>query len=295
VLFTAKIAQFRYNTISRKFFFKAFIVRRASEIMNHLRTYGNAPFNVAVIHGGPGAPGGMAPVARQLSVMLGGRGILEPLQTKDSLVGQVQELRTVIETYGEPPVTLVGSSWGAMLSYIFASHFPRLTKKIILVGSGVFEERYAAQILETRLSRLNESEREEAGFLMNQFKNSVPENPNEFLSRLGKVFGRSDAYNPLSEETEVLECQYNIHKKVWEDMRELRISGKLLELGKEIRCPVVALHGDYDPHPLEGIRRPLSSVLDDFRFIEIKCCGHLPWLEKDAREKFFDLLGEELK
>ena len=32
--------------------------------MKNLKVYGNAPFNVAVIHGGPGAPGEMAPVAR---------------------------------------------------------------------------------------------------------------------------------------------------------------------------------------------------------------------------------------
>jgi len=33
--------------------------------LNNLRQYGNAPFSVAVIHGGPGASGEMAPVARE--------------------------------------------------------------------------------------------------------------------------------------------------------------------------------------------------------------------------------------
>ncbi|MHA2061833.1 MAG: alpha/beta fold hydrolase, partial [Candidatus Sifarchaeia archaeon] len=35
--------------------------------MKNLRIYGNKPFNIAVLHGGPGAPGEMAPVARELS------------------------------------------------------------------------------------------------------------------------------------------------------------------------------------------------------------------------------------
>ena len=71
----------------------------------NLRTYGAAPFQVAVIHGGPGAPGGMAPVARELSA---NRGVLEPLQTATSLEGQVQELKTVLKDHSDLPVTLIG-------------------------------------------------------------------------------------------------------------------------------------------------------------------------------------------
>ncbi len=69
----------------------------------NLRKYGEPPFTVAAIDGGPGAPGQMAPVARELSVRWG---VLEPLQTATSLEGQVQELRRVLEENGELPVTL---------------------------------------------------------------------------------------------------------------------------------------------------------------------------------------------
>lgn len=81
--------------------------------MKNLRIYGNKPFNIAVIHGGPGVPGEMAPIAQELSAV---RGILEPLQTATSLKGQVQELQTVLKENGDLPVTLIGWSWGAMLS-----------------------------------------------------------------------------------------------------------------------------------------------------------------------------------
>jgi pimeloyl-ACP methyl ester carboxylesterase len=57
---------------------------------------------------------------------------------------------------------------------------------------------------------------------------------------------------------------------------------------------VVAIHGDYDPHPTEGVREPLSKVLKDFRFIMLEHCGHLPWIEREAREGFFELLRGEL-
>jgi hypothetical protein len=55
--------------------------------MKNPRTYGITPYSIAVIHGGPGAPGQMAPVARELSRDYG---VLEPLQTATTLDGQVE-------------------------------------------------------------------------------------------------------------------------------------------------------------------------------------------------------------
>ena len=82
---------------------------------------------------------------------------------------------------------------------------------------------------------------------------------------------------------------------MWKDAAELRSSGKLLELGKQIECPVVAIHGDYDPHPTEGVWKPLSAVLNSFRFILLENCGHMPWIERQARDKFYKILKEELR
>jgi hypothetical protein len=86
--------------------------------VKRLRTYGKPPFRIAVLHGGPGAPGYMAPVARELCTICG---VLEPLQTATSLEGQLQELWTALKENGDPPVTLIGSSWGAMFGYIFSA------------------------------------------------------------------------------------------------------------------------------------------------------------------------------
>src|SRR5581483_1818096 len=75
------------------------------EPMSNLRYFGEPPFRVAVLHGGPGISGEMAPVAQELSSELG---VLEPLQTKDDLKDQVEELRTVLDDHGDDPFTVVG-------------------------------------------------------------------------------------------------------------------------------------------------------------------------------------------
>src|SRR5262245_52299605 len=126
--------------------------------MHNVRTYGKAPFTIAVIHGGPGAGGEMAPVARELA---SDWGVLEPIQTATSLHGQVEELRQVLETHGDIPAMLLGFSWGAWLSFLVTARYPALVKKLLLVGSGPFETQYVSRLQATRLRRLSEADRRE--------------------------------------------------------------------------------------------------------------------------------------
>lgn len=258
---------------------------------HNVRTYGQAPYKVAVLHGGPGAPGTMAPVAREISSDMG---VLEPLQTATSVDGQVQELKAQLEANADLPVILIGSSWGAWLSYIFAARYPRFASKIILVGSGGFKEEYAEKILETRLNRLSSAEREEALGLIEALDGAMVQDKNSLMARLGDLFSKTDSYNHLTLDTEAIECGYDVYEKVWREAADLRRSGELLEAGKLIRCPVVAIHGDYDPHPAEGVEKPLSTILGDFRFVLLKNCGHEPWLEKEAGDQFFEIVRAEL-
>jgi pimeloyl-ACP methyl ester carboxylesterase len=264
------------------------------EYLKNLRAYGKAPFNIAIIHGGPGAGGEMSPVARELA---SNWGVLEPIQTATSLEGQVKELRTVLENHGALPVTLIGFSWGAWLSFIVAAHYPTSIKKLILVGSGPYEEKYVAKLQETRLSRLSGEERTEFELIIRALGDPATEGKDTLLTRLGALASKTDEYDPIIEEppeSNSVGSQGDIFHGVWKDAAEMRRSGKLLELGKHIKCPVIAIHGDYDPHPAEGVQKPLSAVLESFRFILLKNCGHMPWIERRARDEFYRTLEEEL-
>lgn len=260
--------------------------------MKNIRTYGETPFNVAVIHGGPGAGGEVAPVACELA---SGWGVLEPIQTAASLEGQIEELKTVLEKNADLPVTLVGFSWGAWLSFIFAADYPTFIRKLILIGSGPYVEKYAAGIRETRLNRLSEEERTEVESSIKALGYPATEDRGKAFARLGALSSKADAYHPIMHESEAIDYQADIFQSAWKDAVELRSSGKLLKLGKHIKCPVVAIHGDYDSHPAEGVRKPLSVILKSFRFILLKNCGHKPWIEREARDRFYEILKEELR
>ena len=76
--------------------------------------------------------------------------------------------------------------------------------------------------------------------------------------------------------------------------QEMRRTGRLLAEASRVVCPVLAIHGDYDPHPAAGVQQPLSEVLERFRLILLQNCGHKPWMERKATKSFYRVLAEEL-
>ncbi len=236
----------------------------------------------------------MAPVARRLALR---GGILEPIQTAATLPDQIEELKEVLEKHADLPAKLVGYSWGAWLSALVAADNPQLVEKLILVSSGPFEHRYARSIETTRLSRLSEAEGREYKNLVDELTHSQAGTSPEALARLGALAAKSDTYDPiptLVQQTESLLGEPDAFGQALQQALEMRKNGTLLERAARIRCPVTAIHGDYDPHPVEGVQRPLSSVLPDFHLILLEPCGHKPWIERQAKAMFYDILRAEL-
>ncbi len=258
---------------------------------DNLRKYGQSPYSVAVIHGGPGAPGEMAPVARELSFI---SGILEPLQTAVTIKGQIQELFYILQNNSNLPITLIGHSWGAWLSYLFTAQHPIFVKKLILVASGAFEERYVANLMEIRLNRLNKQQKARALFLIKALDNTDTKDKNSLMAEFGELMNKADSYNPIPFKKETIECQYEIYQKVWIEAAELRKNRQLLNSGKHMLCPVVVIHGDYDSTPYEGVRAPLAKIINNICFIMLDKCGHSPWNEIEARDRFYEIIRQEL-
>ena len=105
---------------------------------------------------------------------------------------------------------------------------------------------------------------------------------------------RADTFDHFPEPPESIDYRYDIYAGVWPEAAILRRSGALLALGRNITCPVTAIHGDYDPHPTQGVKEPLRGVLTEFKFILLKDCGHKPWIERAARDGFYKLLRREI-
>lgn len=254
-----------------------------------IRKYGNAPYLAALLHGGPGAPGSMAPLAAELC---GVCGVIEPLQLQSSVEGQVEGLGNALQDNATVPVTLLGWSWGAWLACLLAADRSGLVNKLILVGSPPFTPGCSGQINSRRLERLEEKERREVSSLMQVLDGPAP-GKDSALRRLGELFSKADSFleEPVEHRDEEPDCR--VFKQVWSQAEQMRSSGQLLEAAGAIRCPVLAVHGDFDPHPWQGVAGPLEALLPDFRLVLLEDCGHRPWLEYHAKTRFLDTVKQE--
>ncbi len=117
-----------------------------------IRAYGNAPYRVALLHGGPGAPGTLAPLARRLSCF---GGMLEHLQTQYDLPSLLHNISEELSPFG--PVIVAGHSWGAWLGLWTAALFPAQVHRLILIGSAPLTDAYVPQIMQRRLANLSSS------------------------------------------------------------------------------------------------------------------------------------------
>lgn len=251
------------------------------------RRYGSGTPTVVIAHGGPGAAGEIAPVAQELAEH--GHAVLEPFQTKKTVEGQITELRQAIYRNCAAPVSIVGWSWGAWLVCLLAARHPDIVESLVLVGSGPFEASWAEDIKSTRLSRLNDHERSEYQSLAQAF--DEPAN----ATRIMELFDKMDGYATDDTPHPTLHIDMSIHAPVWKEASDMRASGELLERISEIRCPVLALHGDYDPHPAIGVEQPLRERIASFDFKLLDKCGHKPWREIHAKDAFFKALENAVR
>lgn len=256
--------------------------------MEQIRKYGKTPYTCILLHGGPGARGEMETVAEELSKNFG---VIEHLQSGLSISEEIKALEKIIDVNFKNRPVVIGFSWGAWLSLLFAARYPDAVKKTIIIGCGPLEEKYAKKIEYARLKKLGEREKKEFSRLLNSLKLN---NDNAKILELERLLSKTDCFSPAQDDAKI-EFDAKLYEKIWEEAQDLRRSGKLLEEMKKIRCPVFAIHGDYDPHPAEGVMIPLSSELEEFRFILLDKCGHKPWIEKYAKEKFFNILKQEIR
>lgn len=258
-----------------------------SDMTANFRLHGKSPHMVVAVHGGPGGIGEARPFAEELAKKFG---VVEPFLMAKTFEGQVLELKSVVEDKAMTPVILVGHSYGAMISYVFAARYPELVSKLVMVSSGLLEAVGAEGIAETRLSRLSYEQKERLETERAIYKSSKGKTKARAFVELFTLTKEADTYDAITHKSDLAIIRPGLYDSVWEGVQPLRDSGDLVAYGTDIKCPVVAIHGDYDPRPAASVRLSLEKHVKDLKFITLEKCGHYPWYEKQARNNFYDAL-----
>ena len=257
--------------------------RREEAIL--IRHYGVSPWRAVVLHGGPGAPGSAGGLAAMAGRMAG---TVEPMQSRESIAGLVDELHGQIADLVYEPFVLIGHSWGAWLAILYAARHPALVGRVVLVGAGPLDAAYVPQINERRNSRLTEAEqREYVRATVALESDGDDEEKRDALRTLEALTRKSDSYRIAAQaEPEPLPFDALQHAAVWKEAQGLRVGGGLLAAAAAVRAPLTILHGEVDPHPAAGVTEPLRKLGKTFDARIFPRCGHYPFREEYAASDF---------
>lgn len=260
--------------------------------MIEVRRYGATGPHVVLLHGGPGAPGHMAPIARRIAHAYR---VLEPFQRgsgQDRLTVRthIEDLREVLAADGVRHAHLVGSSWGAMLALAFAAAHPALATSLVLIGCGTFDARSRSRFTSNVAERLGPAARA----LIDGLPEIEPD-PDARLRRISELLLPAYSCDLISADLENERVDARANLESWDDMLRLQAEGVYPRAFLGIAAPVLMMHGDRDPHPGPSTRDALLPFLPRLEYHELEKCGHYPWLEREAREPFYERLEEWLR
>lgn len=253
--------------------------------------YGKGP-TVFLLHGGPGVPGYVAPLGREVS---GKFCVIEPFQRESGQVPltveqHVEDLHQLItELCPEHPPAIIGHSWGAMLALAYAAAYPDTVNSLALVGCGTFDIKARARMKEICDERMSEDLRQRLESLSQDYPDADAR-----IKAMGDLLTPLYAFDHIDEEDTTEKIDGKGHEETWNDMLRLQEEGIYPSAFEVIKAPVIMLHGAYDPHPGKMIRDSLKPFIPQLEYREWEECGHYPWLERAIWDEFIATLKKWL-
>ncbi|NLH80785.1 MAG: alpha/beta hydrolase [Phyllobacteriaceae bacterium] len=258
--------------------------------MSEAHRHGRAPWSVVAVHGGPGACGELAPLAARLDRRFG---VLEPWCTAPSVDGQIAEIAAAVAETDR--AVLIGHSLGVWTTTLFAARHPERVAGLIWIGAPPFDGAAAEAILPTRLACLDAVDRAEVAALAARLSADPDGGDPTVLGRLGRLFARTDAWDPAAAEDDgTVAFRVDVFRAVWPEGAALRATGALRRALSRLAHPVVAFHGDHDPHPIEAIAGLAEAIPGGLTLHRLDRCGHSPWREPAVRDRFLAALEREI-
>lgn len=256
----------------------------------YVQEFGNGK-PVVFLAGGPGLNTiYLEPVWKELSskyrcIVLDQRGTgKSTLASVDSAVVNMKNYVTDLEVLRNhlklDRLTLIGHSWGGMLSMEYAAMHPNNTEKLILLSSGGPTGKFFTYFGDNINMRLYEEDKRQAAILDSLKK------PNLKAIWPGYFFDRKRALaTQPTNDTELFGqpgvSRYAVRDFVSTEKERVRLLGNY-------KATVYLIQGRQDPVG-ESTVYEIKSLLPQLQIHFIEKCGHLPWLENNAQVKvFFD-------
>lgn len=178
------------------------------------------------------------------------------------------------------PLTLVGYSWGGMLSMLYAARaqsagsaaLPRVAR-LVLIAPAAATRAHRQRFEEVFAERQNSPHvlQQRADLSASGLRESDPEayRARGFALSVAGYFANPDAARELTP----FRVTSRVQQSVWDSLGDWDIRPAL----RDLRIPSIVLHGSADPIPAESSREIASSL--GAQLVVLDGCGHVPYVE----------------
>lgn len=251
---------------------------------------------VVLLHGGPGCPDYLAPVARLLapthqviSFDQRGTGRSLALGKRYDLDAYLEDLDGVLDAFDLEAVHLFGHGWGGLLAQLYAARHPERVTALFLCSPALGAARYWRRSQRDWLRAV----RRRSGWsvAMRARLGGLPGGLDDALARrmVADVFREAVTEPQPAPLPDTAWLMGVSSEAMRETSRELTMSGDTLPSPWEPPFPVVVVYGERDVYP-PASRKIVRRRLPAARFVIMDGAGHLPWLQNPGA--FAGLLRE---
>ena len=190
----------------------------------------------------------------------------------DRLVADLEALRRELKL---DKLTLVGHSWGGILSMLYASAHPDRVRAMVLIDAGGPTTSTVPKFVATHTARMTEDDnaklREANARPATDRKRAILE-----ITRAKTPPYFFDRATALAFAESLDETSFN-DKAFWPIVAQMDATFDLSPGLKRVHVPVLIIHGTHDP--LESAH-DVHAAITGSRLVLIENAGHFPWLEQ---------------
>lgn len=251
-----------------------------------------------IVHGGPGlAHDYLYEPFKQLSdnyklIFYDQRGCGRSSEFKEdqkvTMEMMVEDLEGIRKEFDVKKMNLVGQSWGAVIALNYIYKYPDNVKTLLLLEPSPGSREYLSQIQQTISNRLSQTDKERLMQIsQNPELRSSPELFKEFMGIRTKTYFYDSTF---LKQRHFDYFDTNRVKKFFSSSAmfgQYLINFDLYDKMKNIKCPTLIIHGDYDIIPTSAIDR-IGKEIKGSELHVIEKCGHFVHIEKS--ELYFNTI-----
>jgi pimeloyl-ACP methyl ester carboxylesterase len=237
-----------------------------------------------LLHGGPGLPDYMGGCATELgrlftTIRYTQRGV-EPttLRGPYTVEAHLADALAVLDALGLEQAWAVGHSWGGHLALHLAVAHPERVYGVVAVNPIGAALDVLPELRRALVAKLSEEDRPRVIALEEQLAGEDATD-DAFLEQLRLVWPAYFFDPAAAPPPPAAACSIECHRETMASVAEHAEAGTLRKGLREVRLPVLFVHGIDNPLPLRSTLET-ARLVPGAKMGRVPRCGHFPWLEQ---------------